>query len=333
MIWRLVWLVRYVSSDDAVQREPFFAFMFLHYHFTHRFPICCLPSQDEFAERDSGQPKAPPPRRTEMFDSNGDDDNNDSNTARTVATAEPNDKKPSARFADLDVPAEIARMFTLIDQYTPVHTTHPTQLKPFIPQYLPAVGVIDEFVKIPKPNRGVDQLGIVTLDEPSVHQSDKTSLSLQLRHVMKRQGVHVPVDALEGDLASGDSINRVSDPIHDPQKLTNWIDTVNRLHAGGGGISSGKKTSQQIQYSRTMPDVVELACKPWSGDEAQVLSTLKSSQTKLKQKAEVVCGAFDVPVYDSGNNNSAIIESLHLLFSAMLEVRSNANTNTLTVNK
>jgi intraflagellar transport protein 46 len=43
-------------------------------------------------------------------------------------------------------------------------------LKCFIPEYIPAIGEIDSFVKIPRPNDQLDDLGLKFLDEPAAMQ-------------------------------------------------------------------------------------------------------------------------------------------------------------------
>ena len=61
-------------------------------------------------------------------------------------------------------------------------------MKPFVPDYVPAVGDVDEFVKVPRPDGRPDELGIRVLDEPAARQSDATVLSLRLRHANKQAG-------------------------------------------------------------------------------------------------------------------------------------------------
>ena len=60
------------------------------------------------------------------------------------------------------------------------------RLKPFIPDYIPAVGDIDAFIKIPRPDGVADTLGLTILDEPALKQSDPTVLDLTLRAVAKQ---------------------------------------------------------------------------------------------------------------------------------------------------
>jgi intraflagellar transport protein 46 len=53
-------------------------------------------------------------------------------------------------------------------------------VKPFIPDYIPAIGDIDEFIKVPRPDGKPDQLGLGTLDEPAAKQSDSTGRAWHL---------------------------------------------------------------------------------------------------------------------------------------------------------
>jgi intraflagellar transport protein 46 len=61
-----------------------------------------------------------------------------------------------------------------------------TKLKPFIPEYVPAIGDIDAFLKVPRPDGKEDSLGLVVLDEPSSSQSDPHILNLQMRYTSKQ---------------------------------------------------------------------------------------------------------------------------------------------------
>lgn len=64
------------------------------------------------------------------------------------------------------------------------------KFKPFIPEFLPAVGDIDAFLKVIPPettlsgdtfDENIVQLGLLVLDEPASNQSDPALLHLQLR--------------------------------------------------------------------------------------------------------------------------------------------------------
>lgn len=246
---------------------------------------------------------------------NADDGSGDVESVKKVAQGS---KKPSSAFSSLDVPEDARRMFALIDAYVPPDTHHPTPLKPFVPDYVPAVGGIDEFVKIPRPDGFDSALGISHLDEPSVSQSNKTTLSLQLRHALKNSGVYVP----ETDIDDDSQI--VHRPDRNPGKLTAWMETVSALHLRNGGSNNLSGASQSITYSRNMPDVETLAGNNWQGDMETVLKTVRNTETPLKSRAETLCVAMGVPV-DDGN----AVEAIHVLLSTFLRLKTASRSNTL----
>lgn len=80
---------------------------------------------------------------------------------------------------------------TLLYRYTPQHLNLDYKFKPFVPDYIPAVGDIDAFLKVVPPEKMLgtgehvdfSELGLVVLDEPAANQSDSALLHLQLRAV------------------------------------------------------------------------------------------------------------------------------------------------------
>ena len=63
------------------------------------------------------------------------------------------------------------------------------KLKPFIPDMIPAVGDIDAFIKVDRPDNLPETLGLVLVDEPSLQQSDPSVLDLRLRSIYKQSSV------------------------------------------------------------------------------------------------------------------------------------------------
>ena len=61
-------------------------------------------------------------------------------------------------------------LFQYIERYKPQEVELDTPLKCFIPDYLPAIGELDAFIKIPRPDGKEDGLGLRYLDEPSSNQ-------------------------------------------------------------------------------------------------------------------------------------------------------------------
>ena len=54
-----------------------------------------------------------------------------------------------------------------------------TKLKPFIPDYVPAVGEVDACLKMGKPDGTKEDLGITQLDEPALNCEDNKVLEMQ----------------------------------------------------------------------------------------------------------------------------------------------------------
>ncbi|XP_027894581.1 intraflagellar transport protein 46 homolog isoform X2 [Xiphophorus couchianus] len=93
-----------------------------------------------------------------------------------------------ADYSNLPVTTEIRELFQYITQYSPQNQELDLCLKVFIPDFIPAVGDIDAFLKVPRPDGKPDNLGLLVLDEPSVKQSDPTVLSLWLSEETKQHG-------------------------------------------------------------------------------------------------------------------------------------------------
>lgn len=74
------------------------------------------------------------------------------------------------------------RSSTVVFRFQPQDIILETKLKPFIPEYVPAIGDIDAFLKVPRPDGKEDALGLIVLDEPSSKQSDPHVLSLEMRY-------------------------------------------------------------------------------------------------------------------------------------------------------
>lgn len=59
-------------------------------------------------------------------------------------------------------------------------------MKPFIPDYIPSIGDIDAFIKVPRPDGKPENLGFNVVDEPSSNQSDPHVLDLFFRTLSKQ---------------------------------------------------------------------------------------------------------------------------------------------------
>lgn len=113
-----------------------------------------------------------------------------------------------------------------------------TELKPFIPEYIPAVGEVDAFLKIPRPDGDVEKLGLAILDEPKLNQSKRAVLDLMLTE----QGIVHRKDYKE--------VHSIENAHKNPREVQNWVNNVEKI------ISN--RHAATVQYSSKMPQIDDL---------------------------------------------------------------------------
>jgi intraflagellar transport protein 46 len=74
----------------------------------------------------------------------------------------PNAYDPT-QYTNLKTSAEITELFQYISRYHPHDIELETRVKPFIPDYIPAVGEVDAFLKVPRPDGAEEVLGLQVL--------------------------------------------------------------------------------------------------------------------------------------------------------------------------
>ncbi|XP_053715560.1 intraflagellar transport protein 46 homolog [Synchiropus splendidus] len=242
------------------------------------------PDEDEDEEEDSD-------------DDDTDDDDDDDDDADGCDP--PEGAYDPADYANLPVSTEIKELFQYITRYTPQSVELEHSLKPFIPDFIPAVGDIDAFLKVPRPDGKSDGLGLLVLDEPSVKQSDPTVMSLWLSEETKQHGA-----------AEMKKVTSVSAPLSNPRQIDNWVDSIAALHRS--------KPPASVQYVRPMPDIDSLM-QEWPAELEELLGQVALPPARLNcsltEYSDIVCGLLDIPVHGSR------IQALHLLFSLYLEFR------------
>ena len=121
-----------------------------------------------------------------------------------------------ADYADLQVSREVKELFDYISRYKPQKVELETKLKPFIPDYVPAVGEVDACLKMPKPDKdgSKEDLGILQLDEPALNCEDKTVL--ELKYVQSKNVVR----------AAPVSVESIEQAEKKPKEISRWINSV-----------------------------------------------------------------------------------------------------------
>ncbi|CAB1440190.1 unnamed protein product [Pleuronectes platessa] len=269
-------------------------------------------SSDEFEEDQKPQrtkepigrqPGASPNEEEEEEEEDEEEEDDDSDEDDTDDDDEPGQAPEGAYdpadYANLPVSTEVKELFQYITRYTPQSIELDHSLKPFIPDFIPAVGDIDAFLKVPRPDGVTDALGLLALDEPSVKQSDPTVLSLWLSEETKQHGA-----------TELKKVTSVASPQSIPRAVDSWVESISALHRS--------KPAASVHYGRAMPDIDSLM-QEWPGELEELLGRLQLPPARLNcslmQYVDLVCALLDVPVHSNR------IQSLHLLFNLYLEFR------------
>ncbi|KAM8927299.1 intraflagellar transport protein 46 homolog isoform 1-T1 [Pelodytes ibericus] len=216
-----------------------------------------------------------------------------------------------ADFEHLPVTSEIKELFQYITRYSPQTIELEHKLKPFIPDFIPAVGDIDAFLKVPRPDGKPDNLGLLTLDEPSTKQSDPTVMALWLTENSKQHNIthQIKVKSLENAERNIKAIDT-------------WIESISELHRS--------KPPATVHYTRPMPEVDALM-QEWPPEFEELLGKVGLPTAELDcdlpTYIDMICGILDIPVYKNR------IQSLHVLFSLFSEFKNSQHFKVLAERK
>ncbi|XP_064125054.1 intraflagellar transport protein 46 homolog isoform X1 [Loxodonta africana] len=304
-------------------------------------------SSDEYEEENNKEKKKTSQLTAQrgFSENDDDDDDDDDDSSETDSDSDDDDEEHGAPlegaydpadYEHLPVSAEIKELFQYISRYTPQLIDLDHKLKPFIPDFIPAVGDIDAFLKIvfiqhdlqaysfnttgnepelsflftlfelvPRPDGKPDNLGLLVLDEPSTKQSDPTVLSLWLTENSKQHNIsqHMKVKSLE-------------DAEKNPKAIDTWIESISELHRS--------KPPATVHYTRPMPDIDTLM-QEWSPEFEELLGKVSLPTAEigcsLPEYIDMICAILDIPIYKSR------IQSLHLLFSLYSEFKNSQGEN------
>ncbi|XP_012538376.1 intraflagellar transport protein 46 homolog [Monomorium pharaonis] len=230
-----------------------------------------------------------------------DDDIQGTNVVKSIDLYDPNE------FENLEVSTEVRELFQNILRYTPQKIELNYKLIPFIPDYIPAVGDIDAFIKVPRPDGVEDKVGLTVLDEPCTNQSDPAVLHLQLRNHSRSAGA----------AARQAVVKRIEDAERNGKSIDKWIDDMNQLHRS--------KHLPGVHINCTMPDIDGLM-QQWPPQVEDKLNELQVDLAELDcdlpQLVDVVCNLLDIPTQENTR-----LEALYTLFTLYLEIRNVESQN------
>lgn len=215
----------------------------------------------------------------------------------------------SADFEHLSVSSDIKELFQYIGRYTPQQVELDHKLKPFIPDFIPAVGDIDAFITIPRPDDKQDKLrlGLAFIDEPCAKQSDPTVLDLQIRAISKQTHFRAM------------QVSSVEDAEKNPRAIESWVNSISELHR--------QKPPPSVHYAKNMPDIESLM-QEWPEAFENLLANINLPSAELDcdlaTYCDLICSILDIPVY--GNR----VHSLHLLFTLYAEFKNSQHFQKIT---
>ncbi|NXX19064.1 IFT46 protein, partial [Podargus strigoides] len=245
-----------------------------------------------------------------------DDDDSEEEEDSSVSDSEEHGAALEGDFnlADYDCPSvssEIKELFEYINRYTPRAIEIEHKLQPFIPHFIPAVGDIDAFLKVPRPDGKPDNLGLLVLDEPSTKQSDPTVLSLWLTENSKQHNITQQI-----------KVKSLENAEKNPKAIENWIESISELHRC--------KPPATVHYTRSMPDI-ETLMQEWSPEFEELLGKvgLPTAEVScdLAEYIDMICAILDIPVYKSR------IQPLYILFSLYSEFKNSQHFKPLAEGK
>nr|SVE73877.1 EOG090X0FP3 [Daphnia atkinsoni] len=152
-------------------------------------------------------------------------------------------------FTNVDIPCQIRELFHFITKYRPQILEMETKLKPFLPDFIPAIGDPDAFLKTDRPDESNELLGLTLIDEPSLSQSDPSVLDLRLRSIYKQSS------AKKTAARTVEEGNKV-------KVIEKWIKDINELHRS--------KPLPTVNYNKPLPDIDTLL-QEWNPDVEDIL--------------------------------------------------------------
>jgi intraflagellar transport protein 46 len=199
-------------------------------------------------------------------------------------------------------------IFRYITSYQPQSIELEARIKPFVPDFIPAIGALDTFCSVPRPDGVEDGLGLAVLAEPCSKQSDAKLVEMELRAFSK-----VSSGTSHDDAMRIGAVHAIEGAEKEPEKVQGWIDAVRDLQR--------RKPATDVCYKRPMPDV-ETLMQVWPEEFERLLQAghpLPGGDLDLDlgEMVTLCCVLLDIPVYERKT------DSLHVLFTLFVEFNSN----------
>ncbi len=214
-------------------------------------------------------------------------------------------------YANLNVDDDVKELFEYIGRFKPQTIQLESKFKPFIPDYIPAVGEVDAFLKMKKPSGDDEELGITVLDEPSLnHIDDKV---LEMKYIQLKKTLTVQPTAM--------SVKSVECAEKNHKEVTNWINNVTELHKG--------RPPPTVNYTKQMPDF-DLLMEEWPQGMERAMREIDFPGPDIALSTEdyskVMLALLGIPNH---KHDKGIIEGLHTMFTLYSVFKENEHIKQL----
>ncbi|OHS99925.1 hypothetical protein TRFO_33572 [Tritrichomonas foetus] len=198
-------------------------------------------------------------------------------------------------------PPELAELFQSISNFSPSEIDIAPHFKPFLPELVPSIGAIDAFIKVPRPDAQMDELGLTVLDEPSIAQSNPQIMRMELREKFAVTAPGIYGDSYIGKLEKKDD-----------KAIVSFLESIEDIHRN--------RPPPTMQYSNKMPELEDLM-ELWPDELESALRSLPLPSAEMdltvEEYVKVICAILEIPI--KGN----MVESLHVLFSLFAQFEGN----------
>lgn len=211
----------------------------------------------------------------------------------------------AADYKNLNVSAEVKELFEYIGRFKPQRIDLETTFRPFVPEYMPNVGEVDAFIKMPKPDGSPETLGIEIIDEPNLNTADEAFLEMKYLQFKKTTKVaQLKVHSIENAEKNTKAIEK-------------WIKNAGELHSS--------KAPATVNYTKSMPDFDKLM-EEWPPAMENILKTIQfpgpEIDLSIEDYSRLICTMLDIPVHNLPDNKG-VIEALHVVFTLFSEFKAN----------
>lgn len=209
-----------------------------------------------------------------------------------------------ADYAGLNIDSDIQEY---ISRYQPKNIELESPLRPFIPDYIPAVGEVDAFLKMPKPSGEAENLGIMNLDEPNMNCSDSAVLVMKYIQSKKTDGSsNQKIDITSIEMAESNQ-----------KEIQKWISSIEDLHKG--------RPMPSVAYTKAMPDF-DTVMDEWPSQMEHAMKNFEFPGPDIamstEEYARLMCAMLNIPVHKTANNKG-VIEALHMMFTVFSDFKEN----------